>query len=339
MRPIIALVVTFLVLPWMPIGSLAQSSFTCDDFTNQAQANIMLNPTTADQLDPDGDGVPCEDLPQDAQQLSNPLSPERPYQGLGISGGNDCSPAPPPIVAQIEAGMSYYDIWLQAAQVRSADVVQAGAWVVSSDVGGPEFEGNTDIGHWLVINPNSDFVSIYKIDSGHADYLSALPSSSTIGFDPGFWESAEVLGPGIECAQEAAEDTGALGIDRDTWEERFGSTVDTLNGFATTDGVATFTVTDGRVAGVTWTLANPVAVDDCRAISRNLIPDDALLAGTSATGPRQYPAQPDIYQSEWLSDRYDGTTIWNGAPAGTLSVTYTVSGGLCSALVVHLGEP
>lgn len=54
-----------LVIVFVSVGSVgsAQTSFTCDDFSTQRAAQIVLSPANEDELDPDGDGLACEDLP------------------------------------------------------------------------------------------------------------------------------------------------------------------------------------------------------------------------------------------------------------------------------------
>lgn len=52
----------FLATPIAAAGA-AQATATCDDFKIQAIAQLRLTEENADQLDPDGDGIACEDLP------------------------------------------------------------------------------------------------------------------------------------------------------------------------------------------------------------------------------------------------------------------------------------
>ncbi len=48
------------------VGSAgAQPDFSCDDFTSQRAAQAVLLPSNEDELDPDGDGVACEELSDD----------------------------------------------------------------------------------------------------------------------------------------------------------------------------------------------------------------------------------------------------------------------------------
>ena len=57
LRGTILLCVLFIAILVNP--GAAQSTITCDQFTNQAVAQIVLNDQNAKQLDPDGDGTAC----------------------------------------------------------------------------------------------------------------------------------------------------------------------------------------------------------------------------------------------------------------------------------------
>lgn len=47
------------------MGTTAAQGLTCDSFKDQQGAQNVLNASNADVLDPDGDGVACEELPED----------------------------------------------------------------------------------------------------------------------------------------------------------------------------------------------------------------------------------------------------------------------------------
>lgn len=76
------LVPLFLLFFAMPSSVAAQAS--CDDFESQAQAQLRLDilPTlNQDALDPDGDGVACEDLPSSSgagNQTESPVQVTKP---------------------------------------------------------------------------------------------------------------------------------------------------------------------------------------------------------------------------------------------------------------------
>ncbi len=250
---------------------------------------------------------------------------------------DECLDVPLGLVARIQAAMEYYDVWLQAPRAVRTYEFGLEAWFVSADVGGPEFSGNSDMAHWLVTSLDPDTAEIYKIDKGHADYLSSLPNAGEAGFDVGFL--TEGLGAGQACAMAAAKETGGLGIDRKTWEERHGKTKDASDGFTTTGGAIEFRVKEGRISGITWTLNEQRPAEEARALSRDLIPDDALLSGVSAEAPRETVDQPDIYRSKWLAERFDDDGLWDGSEAGTFSVTYSLDdGGLVESFALDLGE-
>ncbi len=55
----------------------AQATATCDDFKIQAIAQLRLTDENAKQLDPDGDGVACEELPGGSSASSTSRSAEK----------------------------------------------------------------------------------------------------------------------------------------------------------------------------------------------------------------------------------------------------------------------
>lgn len=63
MRYFTALLVCLMVVVGTGSSGAAQSSFTCDDFSTQRSAQVVLSSANAKALDPDGDGIACEDLP------------------------------------------------------------------------------------------------------------------------------------------------------------------------------------------------------------------------------------------------------------------------------------
>lgn len=256
---------------------------------------------------------------------------------IATAAEDECVEVPPGLVARIQAGMEYYDVWLQAPRAVRTYEFGLEAWFVSADVGGPEFGDNVDMAHWLVTSLDPETAEIYKVDKGHADYLSSLPDAGEAGFDVGFF--TEGLGAGQECSIAAAKETGGLGIDRKTWEERHGKTKDVAGGFATTGGAIEFRLKEGRIAGVTWTLNERRPTEEVRALSRDLIPDDALLSGASAEAARATVDQPDTYRSRWLAGRFDDKGLWDRGEPGTFSVTYNLDDvGLVESFALDLGE-
>jgi len=230
-----------------------------------------------------------------------------------------CEDVPLGLVARIEAGMKYFDVWLQAPRAVRSDEFGQPVWFVAADVGGPDYQGNGDMAHWLTTSLDPDTAEIYKVDKGHAKYLSRLPSASQGGFDVGFL--TEGLAAAQECAQNAADDTGGLGIDRKTWEKRHGTTNTANGGFATKDGEIRFRLEEGRIAEITWSSKEHLPVAQAKVLSHDLIPDDALLAGDSAEAPPSSGDQPVTYASKWLAKRFKGTGLWRGAKPGAFVLT------------------
>lgn len=79
---IVAVSIVFVLLS-LGISPATSAQLTCDSFNNQALAQVMLNESTADALDPDGDGIACESLPEAGNraasgQQSNPTSVSAP---------------------------------------------------------------------------------------------------------------------------------------------------------------------------------------------------------------------------------------------------------------------
>ncbi len=75
MRSIIAVIVA-IVLGFSASAAAGQSSITCDSYDFQEAAQFILSDANADALDPDGDGVACEELPSRGDQPRS--APERP---------------------------------------------------------------------------------------------------------------------------------------------------------------------------------------------------------------------------------------------------------------------
>ena len=64
MRCLTTTVITVMCLFFMVVPATAQSTATCDSFSNQAAAQLALSDENADELDPDGDRLACESLPE-----------------------------------------------------------------------------------------------------------------------------------------------------------------------------------------------------------------------------------------------------------------------------------
>lgn len=251
---------------------------------------------------------------------------------------NKCLEVPPALTARIEAGMKYYDVWLQAPRAVETPDFGLDYWFVSADVAGPQYESNADIATWIVSSLDASVAEIYRVEKGHADYLSDLPTAKSAGIDVGYLTTG--LGGAVSCAQDAAKDTGALGIERKTWEERHGKTKDRKGGFKTKDGALSFGLTEDRVRSVTWKLADPVDWGVARVLSHDLIPDDAVRAGASAEGPAAGPDQPELYQSKWLAKRFESAKVWGGSDKGRFFVSFELNeAGLVSRIIIKLGEP
>lgn len=350
----VGIILTTVVAMTLPGTARAQDAPVCDDFDSQEQAQIAFDGTQADDapdvladidvsaLDPDGDGIACENWTAEEPESDDPDTDEQSNDDATSEQDSDehdtgCQDVPPALVGRITAQMEYFDVWLQGAQAVQTYEFGPPMWIVSADIGGPEFQSNTNMAHWLSTDLDADQAQLMKIDQGHADYLSGLPSAGDNGYDIGFL--SEALGQAQECAMDAAEQTGALGVDRETWEERHGETDDRENGFSAENGTVTFQTADDRITRVTVSFEAPVLARDARAVSRDFIPDDALLTGTSAEGPREVFNQPDLYTSEWLSDRF-GNDQWQDAEPGTLSVMYNDGlEGFVSSITIQIGRP
>ncbi len=249
-----------------------------------------------------------------------------------------CEEVPLGLVARIEAGMKYFDVWLQAPRAVPSYEFGPDARIVSADMGGPDYESDVDMAHWLVTSLDPAAAEIYKIDAGHADYLSDLPDAGDAGFEVGLL--TESLGVSQECAMEAAKETGGLGIDRATWEERHGKTNDAQGGVVTTGGSILFREAEGRIAEITWTLREHRPVAEVKVLSHDLIPDDSLRAGISAEAPPSTVDQPDIYVSEWLAEQFEDERLWGGSEPGTFTVSFLLDEeGLAESFSLALGTP
>jgi hypothetical protein len=251
----------------------------------------------------------------------------------------ECIEISPGLRAAIDSGMKYYDVWMQAPRASVTYKFGFEGWIISADIGGADggdYEGNGDMAHWFATSLDPYTAQIYQIEEGHADYLSNFPNSKEGGYD--FKILDNDLGEPQNCAQNAAETTGGLGIDQDTWSKRHGPTTSTANGFQSAAGDYQFTVAEDRVSQIVWYPTVPLTPDEARAVSRDLIPDDAHLAGASADAPRSYAAQPDLYQSDWLAGRFDDTGVWNGAEPGTFVATYQLdAAGSVTAVILQTG--
>lgn len=71
-----------------PAAAMAGTDYDCADFANQAEAQEYLLPGDPYNLDGDGDGVACEDLPCPCSTESG--------SGGGGGGGEESTPPPPP---------------------------------------------------------------------------------------------------------------------------------------------------------------------------------------------------------------------------------------------------
>src|SRR5215211_6942126 len=92
-----------------------------------------------------------------------------------VAAAEKCLDVSPALTARIEAGMKYFDVWLQAPRAVATPDFGLDFWFVSADVAGPEFDGNGDIATWIVSSLDASAAEIYRVDKGHADYLSNLP--------------------------------------------------------------------------------------------------------------------------------------------------------------------
>lgn len=88
MKRIALLVVILVFASPSAVASAAQADATCDDFKIQSIAQIRLTDENADQLDPDGDGVACEDLPG-ARSASNSSRPAEKSKSKPASSQSD----------------------------------------------------------------------------------------------------------------------------------------------------------------------------------------------------------------------------------------------------------
>jgi len=73
-------------------------------------------------------------------------------------------------------------------------------------------------------------------------------------------------------------------------------------------------------------------------LTRDLIPDDARLAGVSAEASPSNVAQPDTYQSDWLSERFDDEGVWGDGAPGTFATTYELDQvGFVTRITIQTG--
>lgn len=249
-----------------------------------------------------------------------------------------CVEIPPALRAAIESGSNYYDVWLQAPRATPTYKFGFEGWVVSADYAGSngsDYEGNTDAGYWFVTSLDVNSAQIMTIDEGHSEYLSSFPNSKDFGYD--FRILDNDFGQPLECLENAAPQTGAIGIDEETWIERHGSTVDTADGFTSPDGEFKFYTTDDRVYGIVWTPQVPMYPIEVRPLTRDLIPDDAHLAGPSEAPPTNI-AQSDTYQSDWLSGRFEDDSVWGTEEPGSFATHYKLdANGLVTQVMIHTG--
>lgn len=64
-KPVFTVIILLLAFAAMPSGTAAQER--CVDFASQMEAMEALNDSNRDELDADGDGLPCESLPFEAE--------------------------------------------------------------------------------------------------------------------------------------------------------------------------------------------------------------------------------------------------------------------------------
>lgn len=80
MRLFKALTVVLVLVLSIISGTASQSLVACDSYDFQEAAQFILNDANADALDPDGDGVACEDLPSRSDQSQAPSDTENTQQ-------------------------------------------------------------------------------------------------------------------------------------------------------------------------------------------------------------------------------------------------------------------
>lgn len=247
----------------------------------------------------------------------------------------ECLDVPPGLTARIEDGMKYVDNWLQG--VRAVETREyPGVWFVSADIGGPKYNNHGDIASWAVTSLDPALAEIYRIDEGHADYLSDYPDSEeAAGIKVGIL--TDRIGDALNCAQDAAEHAGGLGLDRQTWDDRHGATKRTKDGFATKGGSIRFHAEDDRVVGISYSLKAHLTVSEAQALSFELLPADSVRAESTTDG--MATENPNLYTSGWLADRLKGKTDWGGADAGTFTVSFEIDAidGLVSTVSLRPG--
>jgi hypothetical protein len=70
-----------------PSTALAQE--TCDDFETQDEAQSALNDANSDELDPDGDGIACDSLPDEAESSEGDLTADTQSSPCAVSDEGD----------------------------------------------------------------------------------------------------------------------------------------------------------------------------------------------------------------------------------------------------------
>jgi len=249
----------------------------------------------------------------------------------------ECLDVPLGLTARIQDGMKYVDQWLQGVRAIESPEYQD-VWFVTGDVGGPDYHNHVDYASWAVTSLDPDFAEIYRVDEGHADYLSNYPDSEdTVGITVSKLSSG--LGDAFSCVRDAAEDAGGMGLDRKTWDERHGATKRTNDGFATKGGPIRFHAEGERVVGIDYALKDHLSLGEAQVLSFDLLPADSVRSEPSAE--EMATDNPNVYTSEWLGERLEGKADWGSADDGTFTVSFDLDAvdGLVSSFSVATGRP
>lgn len=143
--------------------------------------------------------------------------------------------------------------------------------------------------------------------------------------------------------------SGGLGILRTEWEARHGAgTKDPALGYTYDGGYFVLFQNDPAGASTVWNIeqrfaGDGISLEDARAISTLLLPDDRKLIRTyTSAGGRLV----DLYRSEWLKDRFPATmklgdsdfSMWIEGEPGDFIVLYRAATGKVSSIIVAIGN-
>lgn len=92
-----------------PTAAAQRRDYDCADFANQAEAEEYLLPGDPYNLDADGDGVACEDLPCPCS-----YSPGGGAEGDGNPGSTTLPPVPPPKPPKLNKAVARSAAWAKA---------------------------------------------------------------------------------------------------------------------------------------------------------------------------------------------------------------------------------